>query len=303
MNRSSEYVEQAAGQPGEGLEGKWIQILDAGLAPLSGVDSFTPEDLDNLVDEYQDRDEDAKAPVVLGLPSEGSSAPVGKIDAVKKIGPALYGKFAGVDPRAEFLHTRGVFPKKAVQIKRSPDGVSLQKVGLVRPSLHAGTLRNEGTPSLDELMAQNAGDKELVLSERVSRTRGSSSVTAAGAVAHLKERGYWIRRFDHHCFPAMFEELEGTPALGLLVTFIERLCRECDPTTALLSERARYLAQSRGITFSEALDRVQRLQSAGRASGPGARLSQLAYEAAESNGVSFGEALERVAAENPELTR
>jgi hypothetical protein len=69
-------------------------------------------------------------------------------------------------------------------------------------------LRNEGTPSLDELMAQNAGDKELVLSERVSRTRGSSSVTAAGAVAHLKERGYWIRRFDHHCFPAMFEELE-----------------------------------------------------------------------------------------------
>lgn len=202
MKRSCEHIQLAEGKPGEGLDGRWMPILDTHLAGDAGVaDSVSPEDLDGLIDEYQNRDEDAKAPVVLGLPSEGNAEPVGKIDAVKRIGPVLHGKFKGVDPRAEFLHTRGVFPKKAVQIRRSPDGISLQKVGLIRPSVVAGGLRNEGTPSLDDLMAQNAGDKELVLSERRSPTRGSSPATAFDAVAHLKDRGYWMRRFDRYCFP------------------------------------------------------------------------------------------------------
>jgi hypothetical protein len=83
-----------------------------------------------------------------------------------------------------------------------------------------------------------------------------SSLGGSAVIARLKDRGYWVRDFDRFNFPALFGELDGTAALGRVVRFLERLMNECDPTSALLSERAKYLAQSRNLTFGEALARI-----------------------------------------------
>jgi len=81
-------------------------------------------------------------------------------------------------------------------------------------------------------------------------------VDAASAVAYLKARGYWAARFDQSGFPALFSEVDGTPALGKLITFLERLMNESDPTSTLLAERAQYFARSSGVSFAEALSQV-----------------------------------------------
>ena len=76
---------------------------------------------------------------------------------------------------------------------------------------------------------------------------------AVEAIAELKATGRWMRRFDQYHLPALFSELEGTPALAHLVQVIKTLEDECDPFSQLLHERAKYLVQSRGFTFDEAL--------------------------------------------------
>lgn len=121
-----------------------------------------------MVDEYQQREEKDKAPVALGLPSQQSQAnspPIGKIDALRRKENTLQAKFAGIDPRVEHLHARGVFPKKSVQLKRSLDGVSLQRVGLIHPVYTNAVLHDDMTPLLDDLMKRHTGDKEHIFGE------------------------------------------------------------------------------------------------------------------------------------------
>lgn len=148
----------------DGLDGQWADILKAGT---HDGEAYTPDDLDGMVDEYQKRGDADKAPVALGVPSQANSSPVGKVDALRRKGNLVQAKLSGIDPRVEQLHARGVFPKKSIQVKRSPDGISLQRVGLIHPVYHiaSGHLLNDKTPSLDELMKQNMGDKEHVFSE------------------------------------------------------------------------------------------------------------------------------------------
>jgi hypothetical protein len=97
----------------------------------------------------------------------------------------------------------------------------------------------------------------------------------------------------------------------MLVSFLERLQDDCgvDRNDEHLSSRAQSFARFHGVSFTEALDSVQKQESQAAASQravdaglPQARLSQLAYEVMHSRGVSFAEALTEVAAENPELT-
>lgn len=422
-----------------GLDGQWADILEAGT---HDGEAYTPDDLDGMVAEYQKRGEADKAPVALGVSSQVNSSPVGKVAALRRRGNSVQAKFAGIDPRVEQLHGRGVFPKRSIQLKRSPEGISLQRVGLIHP-VYRGRVRDDETPSLDELMKQNMGDKEHIFDEspladqwlelfrsgdygdkgkfsdsdldeivrnfdpsfheppavighpaqdapaygwvaalkrsgnkllgrlrqvdpnfeemvksgrfkkrsialyqtgkgwalrhvgflgaqppevkglanaifREDRIRfvtlifGESASSAEAAVRRLKDGCYWIPEFDHFNFPIMFAELEGTPALDLLVGFLERLQDEfgIDRNGARLAHRAKNYAQFHRVSFSEALDQVQQMQaqdvalaSAVNAGLPGARLSQLAYGVMRSRGVSFGDALAAVAEEHPELTR
>lgn len=421
------------------LEGQWADILEAGT---HDGEAYTPGNLDGMIDEYERRGDADKAPVALGLASQANSSPVGKVEALRRKGNFLQAKFVGIDPHVEQLHGRGVFPKKSVQLKRSPDGISLQRVGLVHP-VYRGRWRDNETPSLNELMNQNMGDKEHVFSERpladqwlelfrsgdygdkgnfsnsdlddivrnfdpsfheppavighpaedapaygwvsalkrsggklLGRLRqvdptfeemvksgrfkkrsialyqtgkgwmlrhvgflgaqppevkglanaafredrirfvtlifGESASSAEAAVRRLKDGCYWMPEFDRFNFPVMFAELEGTPALDVFVSFLERWQDECgiDRNSARLARRARNFARFHDVSFGEALGQVTRMQaedaaltSAVDAGLPGARLAQLAYGVVRSRGVSFKEALIEVAEENPELTR
>jgi hypothetical protein len=145
----------------DGLDGQWVAILPTGT--YDG-ETYTPDDLDGMVSEYQSRGEAAKAPVALGISAQGSSAPVGKIDALRRVKNSLQAKFAGIDPRVEHLYGRGIFPKKSVRVKRSPEGVSLQSVGLVHP-VWRDYWRDNETPSLDALMKQAGESKDHVFDE------------------------------------------------------------------------------------------------------------------------------------------
>jgi hypothetical protein len=437
MNRLT--VTMADSANAGGLDGQWADILEAGT---HDGEAYTPDDLDGMVDDYQRRGDSGKAPVALGAASQTNASPVGKVDALRRKGNTLQAKFTGIDPRVEQLHARGVLPKKSIQLKRSPDGVSLQRVGLIHP-VFRGRWRDDETPSLDELMKQNMGDKEHIFSEsrladqwlelfrsgdygdkgtfsdsdldeivrnfdpsfheppavighptqdapaygwvaglqrsgskllgrlrqvdpnfeemvksgrfkkrsialyqtgkgwmlrhvgflgaqppevkglanatfREDRIRfvtlifGESASSAEAAVRRLKDGRYWMPEFDRFKFPAMFSELEGTPALDVFVSFLERWQDECgiDENSARLAHRARNFTRFHNVSFGEALDQVTKMQaqdaalsSAVDADLPGARLTQLAYAVVRSRGVSFEEALTEVAQENPELTR
>jgi hypothetical protein len=144
------------------LGNQWAEILSAGT---HDGETYTPADFDQMVLEYQKRTDGQKAPVGLGTPSEQRKEAVGKIDALRRVGNSLEGRFADIDPRVERLHGRGFFPKKSIQLKRSPEGVSLQRVGLIHPTYCNGSLTDSSTPSLDELIAQTEGSKEYSFEE------------------------------------------------------------------------------------------------------------------------------------------
>lgn len=341
----------------DGLDGQWAEILRAGT--YDG-ENYTPGDLDSMVSEYQKRQDGDKAPVALGLPPSGSNPgmdqPIGRIDALRKVGNSVQAKFANIDPRAEQLHARGVFPKKSVQLKRSSDGVSLQRVGLIHP-VFRDYWHNDETPSLDRLEKETMGNKDHIFAEGkgvaeyvqdvvnrvMSRSNGHSQSddkqgpSASAAIAALKDNGYWTSRFDKYRFPAVFSELDRTPLLGQIVGFLRSVMDKGDPTSTLLTERARYFAAFHGLTFGEALsqlaagvtgtahslDEVTRLVQGGTWGNPVSaqqrqmekdtsdkavaanaldpQLAALAWNRARSTGAPFKQALAEVAAEHPDL--
>ena len=283
MNRS--IVTMADNATSDGLDGQWAEILHAGT--IDG-ETYTPADLDSMVSEYQSRGPGASASVGLGTPLERRPEEVGKIGALRRVGKTVEGKFSGIDPDVEEMFTRGVFPLKSVQVSRSRDGVSLQRVGLIHPTFlggHPGKPTNINTPSLDELRKLHMGNKDHTFADgkgvaeyvqdvvsRVMRrhlafnmnsSEGQRSQfdekqgpSAAAAIAALKKRGYWMSRFDKHGFPAIFSELDHTPLLGEFVAFVETLIDKCDPTSTLLCERAQYFAHLHSVSFGEALAQV-----------------------------------------------
>lgn len=169
MNRSTTRIFNDADS--DGLDGQWADILRTGTFNADGSDreNYTSDDLDSMVNEYQKRRDGEKAPVGLGhAPSKsnpGVEEAVGSVDALRRKGNSVQAKFMGIDPRAEQLYSRGVFPKKSVQVKRSPEGLSLQRVGLISPVPHGNNWRYDATPPLDELMQKYFGTKEHTFSE------------------------------------------------------------------------------------------------------------------------------------------
>jgi hypothetical protein len=319
----------------DGIDGQWSEIMRAGT--VDGQ-TYTPDDLDGMVREYGTRDDAAKAPVAVGMPSQ-KAAPVGKIDALRRVGNSLQAKFANVDPNAEYLYGRGFFPKKSVQVKRSPQGLSLQRVGLLHPT-YDQYWRVDQTPSLDELMKQETGMKDHVFSQNSTRPRNgiqtfeqsmqdegidlSDACSSCAAIAKLKNRGYWSERLDRYGIPLIFKEVDGTPLVAQLTTMLVGLADKCDPTSTMLAERAKYFARSRGLSFGEALSQVSQAawnppvpaspltpewrktekDASDRAVAAGLispELTALAWQIARSQNVTFKQAMTRACVEHPEM--
>ena len=146
------------------LNNQWSDILSAGT---HDGETYTVADLDNMVREYGSRGDADKAPVGLGTPQEGHPETVGRIDALRRVGNSLQGRFSNVDPRVEHLYGRGSFSKTSVQVKRSPDGDALQRVGLISPTFDGKTFRwrDDKTPSLEELYGGKTASKDHIFAE------------------------------------------------------------------------------------------------------------------------------------------
>lgn len=288
------------------LDGNWVTLV-----PARTPDDTEPglEDLDAIVREYASRDDRNKAPVVLGDISQGNRKPVARIDEVRRKGDSLEGKFGEVDPRVEFLHSRGAFPRKSVRLKRSPGSVSLDSVGLIHRKPESGGWGNGETPSLDKLMEAHSGTREAIFEETTNRRDFSGAHMSAdfdvpeiraqiaeNAISDLKKRGLWCDRFDRLGLPLLFAECVKSRTIPLLSKYVEVMI-DHDPADALLSERARYFAREKGINFAEAVDAVRCAQK--RTGDP---LTDLAYARSNERNISFSEAVHQVAEERPELT-
>lgn len=322
-----EDAPMADATPDKGLDGRWLPLLNA---QLTDNENYTNDDLDNIVNEYKGRATGSEAPVRLGLPTADNSETVGKIGALKRVGSILIGQFSGIDPRAEHLYSRGAFPKKSVEINRSPDGDSLKSVGLIHPTQRGLSGIPGKSPSLDMLMKSLSGDRTHVFGE-------DRKMHSAEVISHLKRCGRWSARYDRAGLPAMLARLEGTSAFGPTAKFIEGLADTCDPNGALLTECAKYYAREHQITFGEALAEIATPSSytTTPATGPnpdshGGAWSQpispavreqerqegqfaidqnilpeeivkLAWSLAESKGAPFNWALKQVQSENPQI--
>jgi hypothetical protein len=303
MNRLAVSVAKFA--EADSLNGQWMEILHVGT---DDGETYTPADLDEMVREYKSRADGSEAPVSLGLPSQGDSAPIGKIEALRRVGDSLQAKFTGIDPRVEHLYGRGVFSKKFVQVVRKPDGDSLRRIGLIHPVYSAGASHDNMTPSLEELMKRNTGNKEHSFGDGGRRggwigfeSELGLKPSASAVVDSLKARGYWSNRYDRAGIQRIFGAVDHTPAVGSMATLLIGLrdnVNNCDPGRAVLSECARYWARTRGVSFCEALDHVS--QTAWNPSGD--PLTDAARARQKEKNLSFGEALEQIAEEQPELT-
>lgn len=293
--------------PEKGLDGRWLPLLNA---LLDGGETITNDDVPGIVDEYKKRAAGDESPVWLGTLSNANSEPVGKISALKHIGPTLYGKFSDVDPRVEHLYSRGAFPKKSVAVNKSLDGASLNGVGLIHPTYVRGALTDERSPSLDDLMQKYTGDKDLRFGELPMSSRyvsvdfGAPEIrkqVAQNAVSALKGRGLWSNWCERFGLPALFAEMAGTQDFRPFVDAVGGLMDAWiahEPSGAFFSECVKYRAREKGITFSEALSQ---LEQARKSSGD--PLTDAAYARARERNIAFGEALSQVAEETPELTR
>jgi hypothetical protein len=325
---------QSAEKPGTLDEG-WATLIPADPDRSDPSDG----DLDSMVREYGSRDERGKAPVYLGKAAQNGGQPVGRVDALRRKGGAVEAKFTGVDPRINYLHSRGAFHKKSVHLTRSMEGTSLKGVGLLHSQYVRGAMTDDRTPSLDELMQQFAGSKESVFREALMTqpdfSNGYIVVTsdapairaqiAQNAVASLKKSGRWCPRYDRAGLPAVFAETAGTPVFEQMVRFVATLVDTADPAGELLTECARAFAKEHSVSFSEALNVVaipslsrdhsspahatvssqqrelefQEGQAAIDAGVLPKELVELARRRAEADGCTFNYALHTVGCENP----
>jgi hypothetical protein len=322
----------------QGLDNQWREILRAGT---DNGETYTTGDLDKMVSEYGGRQDGDKAIVGLGTPAENSQEVVGRIGGVRRNGNSLEAKFSGIDPRVEHLAGRGAFPKTSIQVKRGPEGDSLQRVGLISPVWHGRSWHDNETPSLDDLMKQHVGTKDHIFKEGQmgSSNRGGMThkymvatqpfeLSESGAdaeIARLKAHGYWWEKCDQLGVSALFAEC---PHLIGQLSKTLRVMRDYDPTSTVLSECARYWANTHGVSFSEGLSQVtlppsQWLSGTGFPESPqtkqqnrdadlanskralaGGLITQqmfdLAWKYANAGGISFKQAMTRVTGEHPE---
>jgi hypothetical protein len=321
------------------LNNDWIPILgadaDAAAKPGNAFDdSYTPADLDSIAAEYRKRGMSQKAPLSLGLPDEHTEAH-GQVAELRRNGNQLQARFSNVDPNLAHLWDRGLFPEKVVSVKRSPEGLSLKRVGLLHPYGNPGM--RTGTPSLDTLMKTASDPKDTIFSQAERQPNYGNGYTEftrefsegervrGSSVVRLKSQGRWLAFYDEFGVPLLFEQLEKNPAKMEFGEGVDR--QECTLAewlssflargwpaweSADLDREAKKIARSRDVSYGEALtiangNRVKQQINAKFAEGgsrgcAGVELHFEAQRLSEERNLSYSDALSRVVTERPELT-
>lgn len=155
-------------QANPSLTEDWVDILKANENAhpdlLARGDAYTPADLDAIALEYQNRDDTKKAPLSIGFPNEHQDS-YGVVDAVRRKGDVLQARFSKVNPDLDHLYSRGVFTKKIASVKRTPEGIFLQRVGLAKPNGNNAWMSGRGTPPLKQMMGDMTSSRDHLFVE------------------------------------------------------------------------------------------------------------------------------------------
>lgn len=257
------YFTASADAPAE--KERWLPVLRAKDYHPDGGGSVTysANDLDTMVDEYHSRGGSQKAPVVLGKFKDKAS-PIGTVDDIKRQGDTVLAKLIGLDPKAEQLYDKGVFKKRSVRIERSPEGISLQSVGLIAPQWDGHGWNEDMTPRLDDLHKQQFETSDVTFSDSSHRRMQNIGGIPVDAGSQR------------------LSDLANQRMSSNGITFSEALSQVASENPDLCGVKT--------IQFGENSVR-----------GKSQKLSDLAKQRARQRQISFGEALSQVANENPEL--
>lgn len=227
--------------PESPLSTQWLEIFHTGDFGDRG--SFNESDLDQIVRNFDPSFHEP--PAVIGHPTHDAPA-YGWVDGLKRRGGVLLGKLKQVDPSFEKMVKAGQFKKRSIALYKTANGLMLRHIGFLGAQ----------PPSVKDLANATFSEDRIDFTTLAFEESESHSGTA---VARLKDGGYWMPDFDRFNFPAIFAELENSPALPIFERFLERLQDDCgfDPGSARLSQRARNFMRFHGVSFDEALDQIQ----------------------------------------------
>lgn len=312
------------GQGNPQLEGRWINICKAGS---EGPDAkLTSDDLDGIVRNYQSREK--KAPIGVGRNWAGAK-PYGQVDDVRRgDGDYLLAKLSNVDPRMEELHKAGAFKKKEVLLQKTPQGLSLERVGFLDDD------QGSNVTSIDDVHKAEFRRHTLLYRENpllgkvaefvLDLPSSEAGSHVSNAASRLKAAGLWGPLFDKYQFASILGELErkNRNAANIFAEFLESIApitqfsegkSNCVVVDRGLNSEARSLLRRRDdLTYGQALDivhqdRSQRARSAEFSEAAsaglcrGVELDQEARRVMRERSVSYSEALDKAAAEHPDL--
>jgi predicted transcriptional regulator len=269
----------------QSIDGQWVRLASTtnGNVPLSN------SDLDDIVRNFNPTTVADHIPVRFGK-AKGNGPVVGRLSDLRRDGPSLSGKLAGVDPRFDQLFQSGKLggrTSRSLSFARMPGkGATLTGYGFMPPGVYVAGAMNDG-PSTDAALSSLAA----------ADTAGESVQFNANDAGRLEVT------MEQHTMKQPTKH-SGAETLRFQ-TNSERL-----------TELAKARQRNDKISFGEALSKVAEenpeltlpdgVISFREPSGPksnGQRLSELAYSRQREDKISFSEALEQVARENPELTR
>lgn len=270
----------------QSLEGSWQKLMRAGTY---GENSYSPSDLDEVVSNFDPGPSGAsKIPVLFGN-SDGGGPIVAKVSKLRRNGDTVSGQLTEVDPRIDQLNQAGKLgTRQSFTVKRTPAGLTLDKVGIHAPRVFVGDVWRDG-PGTDAALTDlaNASTQPVAATLDVRFAGTAISFTEGSTAGVPNLRGAARIVVDGNSLK--LNDLAVKRSHEQRVSFSEALI-------TVAAEHPELTVPSRGHS-AEQYSETFRFQTNSE------RLSELAgLRQREDRTLSFGECLSQVAAENPRLT-
>ena len=174
----------------------------------------------------------------------------GEVAAVRRDGNDFLAKIGKVDPRVTELQKAGAFKKLAVSLKKTPSGLSLQRVGFVAADYPDGVT---GEKPLDELHGAHSQTKDVVFMETSSAPVVTGRLRVDPNSVRLRDLAQQRAREGHVSFAEALTKV-AIECPALVQPAYRRLAP--DPRSVELSDLAKQRAREERISFAEALTEV-----------------------------------------------
>ena len=268
----------------QSIDGQWVRLASTtnGNVPLSN------SDLDDIVRNFNPTTVADHIPVRFGK-AKGNGPVVGRLSDLRRDGPSLSGKLAGVDPRFDQLFQSGKLggrTSRSLSFARMPGkGATLTGYGFMPPGVYVAGAMNDGPSTDAALSSLAAADTAGESVQFNANDAGRLEVTMEQPTMKrsTKHSGAETLRFQTNS--ERLTELAKARQRESKVSFGEAL-------TQIAAEHPELTLPDGVISFGNTSDRKSKTH----------QLSDLAKQRQREGKISFSEALEQVARENPELT-